>query len=151
MRWPPASSTAWLRFFAERELAGRIGLADEPAGTAPEAVDGSGPPFWASVAPAGPVDLRLTNTGGADWPAGADLVAGWEASDQPYLRRAPEEMESLGVEVPPLEPGESVVVSVQLPPGPDAARALAWITMRVGDATLADFGSPALQLASAVP
>ena len=57
-------------FFAERELAGRIGLADEPVGQAPEPVDGSGPPFWAPVTPGGPLQLRLTNTGSADWPAG---------------------------------------------------------------------------------
>jgi N-acetylmuramoyl-L-alanine amidase len=136
-------------FFAQRELAGRIGLANEPVGLAPEPVDGLGPPFWVPVAPGGPLELRLTNTGTADWPAGMELVAGWEASGQPYLPQAPRELETLAVEIPRLAPGESVVVVVTLPPAPDSARAVAWITLRAGESTLSDAGSPALQLATA--
>jgi len=138
-------------FFAERELAGRIGLVDEPVGQVPEPVDGTGPPFWAQLAPEEALELRLTNTGTAHWPGGVELVAGWESSDQPYLRTAPGDLKGLGVEVPPLAPGESVVVTVQLPPAPDGARAVAWISLRVGTTTLADAGSPALQLATAAP
>jgi len=137
--------------FAERELAGRIGLADAPVGEPQEPVDGTRPPFWAPVVPRGPLELRLTNTGTGDWPAGMELIAGWEASDQPYLRRAPEDLEALDLDVPPLAPGESLLVTVSLPPVPDSARAVAWITLREGEATLADAGSPALQLASSAP
>ena len=135
-------------YFGARELAGRIGLADAEPGSVPQAVDGNGPPFWPAMAPQGRLVLRLTNTGSASWPADFDLVAGWEATDQPYLARAPEPLESLGVEIPPLGPGESVVVSVDLPPPPDAPRAVAWISLGDGNATLADRGLPALQLGS---
>ena len=135
-------------YFGGRELAGRIGLADASVGAAPTPVEGDGPPFWPAVAPDGSLELRLTNTGTAAWPAAFELVAGWEATDQPYLARAPESLEPLDVEIPPLGPGESVVVSVELPPVPDAARAVAWISLGDGDATLADRGSPALQLSS---
>ena len=138
-------------FFAGRQLAARIGLASEPIGQAPDAVEGSGPPFWAPVAPDGPLELRLTNTGTNDWPAGVELVAGWEASDQPYLRGAPADLQALDVDVPPLGPGESAAVTVELPPAPDAARAVAWVTLRTASTTLADAGSPALQLATAAP
>ena len=136
-------------YFGERELAGRIGL-DDVETPEPEAVDGTGPPFWPPVAPEGPVRLRLTNTGTRAWPGGAELVAGWEATDQPYLARAPEQVQPLAVEVPALAPGESVVVSVALPEAP-AGRAVAWVTLSLGDTTLADRGSPALQLATEGP
>jgi N-acetylmuramoyl-L-alanine amidase len=135
-------------YFGGRDLAGRIGLADVPVGIPPAPVDGDGPPFWPAVAPGGPIELRLTNTGRGAWPAGLELVAGWEATEGPYLSRAPERLEPLGVEIPPLGPGESVVVSAELPPAPDGARAVAWISLRDGNATLADRGSPALQLSS---
>ena len=136
-------------FFGGRELAGRIGLADGGS-PEPEPVEGIGPPFWPPVAPADPLQLRLTNTGTGAWPAGAELVAGWETTDQPYLARAPEGLQTLGVEVPALGPGESVVLSVALPEAPDG-RAVAWVSLNVGDTTLADRGSPALQLASEAP
>jgi N-acetylmuramoyl-L-alanine amidase len=134
-------------FLADRELAARIGLADEAVGRAPEAVAGDGPIFWPSVAPDGPVALRLTNTGTAAWPPGAELVAGWTETDQPYLASAPAELEPLAIEVPALAPGESVVVSVELPP-PPTARGVAWISLRTAGTTLSDLGSPALQLSS---
>jgi hypothetical protein len=54
----------------------------------------------------------------------------------------------LEVEIPALAPGESVLVSVQLPAAPAGGRAVAWISLRDGTATLADRGSPALQLAT---
>ena len=136
-------------FFGERELAARIGLADA-VDPVPVAVDGDGPPFWPPGAPEGPVRLRLTNNGTSPWPAGTELVAGWEATDQPYLARAPEGLQPLAAEVPPLAPGESVVVTVALPE-PNAQRAVAWISLRTGDATLADRGSPALQVITEAP
>jgi N-acetylmuramoyl-L-alanine amidase len=134
-------------FLGERELAARIGLADEAVGSAPEAVEGDGPIFWAPVAHDGPLALRLTNTGTAAWPPGAELVAGWTETDQPYLASAPSEVEPLGLEIPALAPGESVVVSVELRP-PPAGRAVAWISLRSAGTTLSDLGSPALQLSS---
>jgi N-acetylmuramoyl-L-alanine amidase len=137
-------------FFEARQLAGRIGLDGGAVGGAPEPVDGDGPPFWAPSVPEGPLRLRLTNTGTATWPAGSALVAGWQASDEPYLAASPSALQQLDAEVPPLAPGESLVVSVELP-APPAERALAWISLSVGDETLADLGSPALQLASGAP
>jgi hypothetical protein len=53
--------------------------------------------------------------------------------------------------MPALEPGESVVVRVVLPEPSGAGRALAWISLVDGASTLADRGSPALQLASEAP
>jgi N-acetylmuramoyl-L-alanine amidase len=137
-------------FFAGRQLAGRIGLADQPIGMAPIPVDGDGPPFWPPVSHGGPVRLRLTNTGVAGWPAGMRLVAGWETSDRPYLPREPEQLAALDIDVPALGPGESVVVVVELPPDP-AGRAVAWISLADGSSTFADHGSPALQLANTGP
>ncbi len=137
-------------FFAGRELAGRIGLADAPVGEAPEPVAGDGPPYWPPVAPDGPIRLHLTNTGMSAWPAGMELVAGWGASDQPYLARAPEDLQAIPVEVSALEPGASVEVSVELPL-PPAGRALAWISLSEGNATFADRGSPALQISTQAP
>lgn len=136
-------------FLGQRELAGRIGLADVGT-TVPEPVEGTGPPFWPPVAPEGQFRLRLTNTGTEAWPSGAELVAGWEPSEQPYLARAPARLQPLAVDVPALSPGESVVVSVALPEA-TGGRALAWISLRAGEATLADRGSPALQLSSEAP
>ena len=134
-------------YLGERELAARIGLADEAVGQVPQLVAGEGPILWAPVAPDGPVSLRLTNTGSGAWPSGMELVAGWTPSDEPYLSRAPSEIDPLELDVPGLAPGESVVVSVDLPPSP-TGRSVAWISLKSGDATLSDFGSPALQLAS---
>jgi N-acetylmuramoyl-L-alanine amidase len=134
-------------FLGERELAGRIGLADEAVGLAPEPVAGDGPILWAPVAPDGPIALRLTNTGTAAWPPGAELVAGWTVSDQPYLARAPDALAPLDLEIPALAPGESVVVSAELPQSP-TDRAVAWISLRSEGTTLAELGSPALQLSS---
>ncbi len=140
-----------VEYFSARPLAGRIGLADAPVGMAPEPVPGEGPPYWPPMAPSGPVELRLTNTGIVAWPAGSQLVAGWGETELPYLAAAPDSLEPLDVEVPPLEPGESVVVSVELPAVPGAERAVAWISLSVARASLADRGSVALQLSSEAP
>jgi len=137
-------------YFANRQLAARIGLADVPPGNPPEAVVSDGPPFWPAIVPDGSVNLRLTNTGVADWLPDMELVAGWAPSEQPYLAQAPGDLQRLPVEVPALKPGESMMISVELPPAP-ADRALAWISLWSDGATLADRGSPALQLSSQAP
>jgi N-acetylmuramoyl-L-alanine amidase len=140
---------AW---FGGRALAARIGLADAVVGAPPEAVAGDGPPFWApTVDPDQPLRLRLTNTGTDPWPATVELVAGWEPSDQPYLRQAPEDLEALDVDVPALEPGASVELQVQLPPASADGRELAWISLTDGQTTFADLGSPALQVSTSTP
>lgn len=136
-------------YFGGRELAARIALADASVGAVPAPVDGDGPMFWAPRAPGDPVSLRLTNTGVSAWPSGMELVAGWSATDQPYLATAPPALEALAV-VPALGPGESLVLRVDLP-SPPPNRALAWISLRIDGATLADHGSPALQLSSRAP
>jgi N-acetylmuramoyl-L-alanine amidase len=140
-----------VEYFGDRGVAARIGLDGETPGTAPEPVEGGGPPYWPPVAPDGPVRLRLTNTGTEAWGSDLRLVAGWEASEAPYLASAPDQLESIGPEIPALEPGESVVVSADLPPAPGGGRAVAWISLSLGRASLADRGSPALQLSSEAP
>ena len=137
-------------YLGGRDLAARISLADELSGVRPSPVEGEGPLLWAPVAPAGPISLRLTNTGTTEWPSGAELVAGWTASDQPYLAVPPTELAGLDTPVPPLGPGESVVLSVELPSASEA-RSLAWISLMVDGTTTADHGSPALQLSSENP
>jgi N-acetylmuramoyl-L-alanine amidase len=140
-----------VEFFAARPLAGRIGLVDAPVGAAPESVPGAGPPFWPPPAPDGSVRLRLTNTGTEAWAPGSVLVAGWEVTDAPYLADAPDSLEALDAEIPALAPGESVVVGVDLPAAPTGVRAVAWISLSVGRASLAEGGSVALQLSSEAP
>ncbi|HEX6474422.1 MAG TPA: N-acetylmuramoyl-L-alanine amidase, partial [Candidatus Limnocylindria bacterium] len=120
----------------------------EPApGTLPAAQGGDGPLFWAPAASAGPLTIRLTNTGNAPWPAGLTLVGGWQASDQPYLRVPPETLAPLvDAPVPALAAGESVDVIVT-PPGADSAtRGVAWITLADGDRAWTELGIPPLQV-----
>jgi N-acetylmuramoyl-L-alanine amidase len=138
-------------YFGGRGVAARIALEGETPGTAPQPVDGDGPPYWPSVAPDGPVSLRLTNTGTEAWARDLHLVAGWEETGAPYLARAPEQLEVIGSEIPALEPGESVVITVQLPPPPRGGRAVAWVSLSDGRASLADGGMAALQLSSGAP
>ncbi|HEX2766315.1 MAG TPA: N-acetylmuramoyl-L-alanine amidase [Candidatus Limnocylindria bacterium] len=138
-------------WFSERELAARVALADALVGAAPQPVEGDGPPFWAPVAPDGPIRLRVTNTGTEPIPAGAELVAGWEESDLPYLAAEPGDLAVIGDPLPALEPGEAIDVTVELPPAPGSARGLAWISLSVGSRTLAEVGSAALQLANRDP
>jgi N-acetylmuramoyl-L-alanine amidase len=137
-------------YFAARELAARIALADAPIGQLPRAVAGDGPPFWAPPVADGVVRLRITNTGNQEWPAGMELIAGWESSDAPYLYLPPADLGVVGSPLPALEPGASVVLDVDLPPSP-ADGALAWISLRVGHEPIAELGSPALQLSNAAP
>lgn len=139
-------------FFGGRDQAVRIGLEEARIGSAPDPVAGDGPPYWAPPAPEdGPWRIRVTNTGVGTLAAGGRLVGGWEASDAPYLFLPPEKLAELGEPLPALEPGESVVVTVELPRPTGADRALAWISLDIGASTLADLGSPALQLASEAP
>ncbi|MGI8930653.1 MAG: N-acetylmuramoyl-L-alanine amidase family protein [Candidatus Limnocylindria bacterium] len=138
------------RWFADRPLAARIALADVAAGAVPEVVGGTGPPFWASVVEGTSVELQLTNSGTASWPSGGRLLAGWEATDQPYLRAAPLSVSALDLEVPELAPGESVNLHVVLPQ-PPGGRAVAWISLKVGERILADEGLPALQVSTEAP
>jgi N-acetylmuramoyl-L-alanine amidase len=134
-------------FFASRDLAARIAPEGEMPGAAPEPIPGDGPPYWPAPAPDGPVRLRLTNTGTEAWPAGVELVAGWEETELPYLAAAPGDLEPLAVEVPDLGPGESVVLEVLLPAAA-SGRSVAWITLRSGGVPLSDVGSPPLQLST---
>ncbi|HET8776311.1 MAG TPA: N-acetylmuramoyl-L-alanine amidase [Candidatus Limnocylindria bacterium] len=136
-------------FFEDRPVAARIGLADDDEGT-PSAVPGEGPPFWPDVAPDGPLRLTLTNNGTAAWASDLELVAGWQATDQPYLAFPPDTLEPLGATIPALAPGESMTVDVALPPAPNA-RSVAWISLREGSELFSDLGSPALQLSSEAP
>jgi N-acetylmuramoyl-L-alanine amidase len=132
--------------FAARELAVRIDLPAQDPGAAPEPVEGDGPMFWAPSVQAGAQAVRLTNTGARSWPDGSELLLGWEASEEPYLRLPPEELAPLEIEVPPLEPGESVELTLELE-APGSGRHLAWITLVTADGVLADLGSPPLQVA----
>ncbi len=134
-------------YLATRDLSARIGLADAPLPDTPPVADGDGPPYWAPVVTYGPIRLRLTNNGTAAWPAGLELVAGWEVSVAPYLARPPTALEPLAIDVPRLGPGESVIVVADIPV-PPSDRGLAWISLRNGSTTSADLGIPALQLAT---
>ena len=140
-----------VEYFETRELAARIGLEGAPIGEAPAPIPGDGPPYWAPVAPDGPLSLRVTNTGGRELPAGSTIMAGWSASDEPYLAAAPDDLAPVGELLPALTPGESVVVDVELPASPGGPRALAWISLRTGSTMLADLGSPPLQMANRAP
>ena len=138
-------------FFADRPLGGRIRLAGVEPGWVPQPVPGDGPPFWPEVLPDGPISLRITNTGTEPWPEDVAVVAAWGITDEPYLARAPEDLQDVGVAVPALAPGESATVDVALPPAPTERRAVAWISLSDGRTTIAHHGSPALQLGSRAP
>ena len=140
-----------VEYFGARELAGRIGLDGLPPASAPEPTPGDGPPYWPEVAPEGAVGLRVTNTGTRAWAEGSRLVAGWQATDMPYLAGPPDRLETIGQSLPALEPGDSVVVTVELPRPPVGVRAVAWVSLAVDGASLTDLGSPALQLANQAP
>lgn len=137
-------------YFDARRLAARI----EPAqgGDAPlVAREGDGPPYWIpTVEPAGDgrvtLPVRITNTGTQAWPASFRVLAGWEASGAPYLRAPPERLEPVGPQLPPLAPGESVVVTLAIEP-PNPARYVAWMTLSNGAVAFSELGSSPLQLA----
>jgi N-acetylmuramoyl-L-alanine amidase len=141
-------------YFGHRPLAVRFdALAPGgSAGIAPNAVPGDGPPYWAPVvndeALTAGTAYRLTNTGTLAWPAGLQLLLGWGASNDPYLRLAPATLLPLDIAVPTLRPGESVELRLPLIPPADSARQIAWITLANGSHRLTDLGSPPLQLAT---
>lgn len=143
-------------YFGERPLAVRYDalLPGGTAGVRPEAVDGSGPPFWAAVVRraelAAGIGVLLTNTGTAPWPADMQLLVGWEASADPYLRRAPDPLEEVGASIPPLAPGESVVLQIPISV-PLAERGMLWITLAEDGVPLTELGSAPLQLATSGP
>ena len=120
---------------------------DAPAATEPPR-SGDGPLDQAWILPGGEVELVLTNRGMDGWPAGLELVAGWEASELPYLPSAPGRLQALAIDVPSLGPGESVRLAVTLPIPDGAERQVAWITLAGPGGSYADLGSPALQLAT---
>jgi N-acetylmuramoyl-L-alanine amidase len=141
-------------YFGARRLAARI----EPAEGSDEpivATDGDGPPYWIPTMEAGDggvtLPVRITNTGTEAWPASLRLLAGWEASGDPYLRAPPERLEPVGPVLPPLASGESVVVTLSVEPPDDADRQVLWLTLSNGDGAFAELGSPPLQLAVEAP
>ena len=141
-------------YFGGREQAVRYSVpAVEPVvGSAPQPIDGDGPQFWIADLPADVQEaglaVVLTNTGTQPWQDGLALLAGWGATDQPFLRVPPDDLEGLPVEVPALGPGESVELHLPIaPPSDPSARQVAWITLSGTGGTFADLGSPPLQLA----
>jgi N-acetylmuramoyl-L-alanine amidase len=140
------------QYFSDRPLSVRYDalVPGGDAGVVPAAAPGDGAPYLVPDLPAETTRLpiRLTNNGSQAWPAGLELRAGWQASDAPYLASAPD-LHALEVAVPPLQPGESVEVSVDLGSSPAADRALLWISLANGTKLLSEAGSPALQLARA--
>ena len=140
-------------YFSDRPLAVRFDalVPGGEAGIVPTAVEGSGPPFWAPNVSAADlaagIRVRLTNTGTETWPADLEVLGGWETSDQPYLRAAPETLGDLAIGVPPLAPGESVVVLVKMAI-PAGGGGILWVTLSGGTAPLSDLGSAPLQLAT---
>ncbi len=139
-------------WFEQRTAAVRFDalVAGGAAGVAPSPVAGDGPLHYASqlasTAFAG-LHLRLTNTGSTSWPVGLGLWAGWEVSEEPYLRTAPAQLTQLGVEIPALAPGESVALVVTLPGHACDQRAMTWVTLVGIEGSFADSGSAPLQLA----
>jgi hypothetical protein len=149
-------ASALRAYLADRRMAARFDglLPGGSAGTLPSPFDGDGPPFWAPrLSPsdlAAGLPIRLTNTGSAAWPDGLRVLAGSEPATEPYLRQAPATLTEVAVEIPPLAPGESVVVRLALDTAATDGETL-WITLANGDATFADLGSAALQLTMSGP
>ena len=143
-------------YLADRPLAVRFDalISGGDAGTVPTAVGGSGPPFWAPGVRRAElgvgVPVRLTNTGTEPWPADLRLLTGWQPSAEPYLREAPESLDDLGLDVPPLAPGQSVVLVIKRDV-PVAERGLLWVTLGNGNTSASDLGSPPLQLSTSGP
>jgi N-acetylmuramoyl-L-alanine amidase len=143
-------------YFGNRPLAVRFDalIPGGEAGTVPTAVGGSGPPFWAPglrrAELAVGVPVRLTNTGTQPWPDDLRVLAGWETSAEPYLREAPGTLDDVGLNVPPLAPGESVVLVVKLDV-PVAERGILWVTLGAGEVSFSDLGSAPLQLSTEGP
>ena len=143
-------------YLADRPLAVRFDalIPGGEAGTVPTAVDGSGPPFWAPgvhrAELAEGVPVRLTNTGTEAWPDDLRLLAGWEPSAEPYLRQAPDSLDDAALDVPPLAPGQAVVLVIKRE-FPVAERGLLWVSLDSSGTSLSDLGSPPLQLSTGGP
>ncbi len=143
-------------YLSDRPIAVRLDalLPGGDAGTVPPAVDGSGPPFWAPGLPraelAQGLPVRLTNTGIEQWPDDLRVLAGWEQSGEPYLRQAPDGLDDLGLDVPALAPGQSVVLVIELDVAV-AERGMLWVTLSDAGASFSDLGSPPLQLSTSGP
>jgi N-acetylmuramoyl-L-alanine amidase len=145
-----ALGEALVAWFAERGPAARIELVGAAPGL-PEVVPGSGPPYWApGVADVAGLRVRLVNTGLTTWPADVELVFGSETSDEPYLARV-QGGAPLPTDVPPLAPGESVELVLDLPAPPGDGRAVGWLTLAMEGVVLADTGNPPLQFALEAP
>jgi hypothetical protein len=139
-------------YFADRPLAVRYDalVPGGEAGRVASAVEGSGPPFWAAdISPAeqtAAFPLRLTNTGTEPWPDDLRLMAGLAVSSEPYLREEPLAFLDLGITIPPLAPGESVVLLVEMGV-PGSEREMLWISVATAAGPVTDLGSAPLQLA----
>jgi N-acetylmuramoyl-L-alanine amidase len=141
-------------YLAGRSQAVRYAVPDaEPeVGSEPQAIAGDGPMFWIADLPDDALEagLRvvLTNTGNDPWGDVAQLMAGWTATDQPYLRVPPDALQPLPVDIAVLAPGESVELVLPIePPADRSVRQVLWITLAGPLGTFADIGSPPLQLA----
>jgi N-acetylmuramoyl-L-alanine amidase len=144
---------ALVAYFGGRAQAVRYSVpAVEPTvGSAPQPIDGDGPQFWIADLPADVEEaglaVVLTNTGTQPWEDDLAILAGWGATDQPFLR-VPPVLEALPAQVPALAPGESVELHLPIePPSDRSSRQVAWITLSGRGGTFADLGSPPLQLA----
>ena len=143
-------------YFGDRPMAVRFDaqLPGGKAGIPPDAIAGDGPPFWAPVVDAAAltagIAVEMTNTGTASWPANLRVMAGWSLSQHPYLRAPPQGLLPLGSPLPALAPGEAVDVMLHLSRPAGSGRQIAWITIADGAQTLAELGSPPLQLATAL-
>jgi hypothetical protein len=73
-------------------------------------------------------------------------MAGPAVSSEPYLRQEPDAFLDPGIAIPPLAPGESVVLLVPMDV-PGGEREMLWITLATGAGPLSDLGSAPLQLA----
>jgi len=143
-------------YLADRPLAVRYDalIRGGLAGTTPQPLGDTGPPFWApglsNAIGSVPVTVRLTNVGSESWPSGLRLLGAWQQSTDPYLREAPAGLADLGVVIPPLAPGESVELLVNLQV-PRTDRGIEWLTLGRGGSPLSDLGSPPLQLSTTGP
>ncbi len=136
--------------FSERPLAAAYLMPELEAapGAAPVAVPGQGPPFWPPATADDEVLVKIINTGNRPWPAGMQLLGGWQASEQPYLRVPPASLEPTGIgPLPALAPGEALQIWVPLPQH-RSERGVAWITLAGDGGPLTELGSPPLQVAT---
>jgi N-acetylmuramoyl-L-alanine amidase len=124
-------------------------------GSVPDPVAGLGPPFWIPTLVRGTLTsglpIRLTNTGRQAWPAGLSLLAGWGATEQPYLRQPPQGLQRLDLQVPPLAPGEAVELRLPLTAPASTGRSVLWLSLADADGAWTALGSPPLQLALSAP